>query len=77
MLTGDCFRRDKTKGMITAKNNVDIKGNEASEIPKHVYESLARTLLPAIQEYFESDAGKQAFAEWKAKQAIPPDNKVN
>ncbi len=54
-----------------------VVDNNTSEIPKYVYESLARCLLPAIQEYFESDDGKQAFAEWKAKQAMPQDNKVN
>ena len=31
------------------------------------YESLARSLLPVIQKYYESDEGKQAFAEWKEK----------
>ncbi len=51
--------------------------SDTLKIPSYVYESLARCLLPAIQEYFESDEGKQAFAEWKAKQANPEDNKVN
>ncbi len=54
-----------------------VVNNKTSEIPKYVYESLARCLLPAIQEYYESDEGKQAFAEWKAKQANLQDNKVN
>ena len=31
------------------------------------YESLARSLLPVIQKYYESDEGKRAFAEWKEK----------
>ena len=36
----------------------------------YVFESLARSLLPVIQEYYESEDGKMAFAEWKAtKQA--------
>ena len=34
---------------------------------KFVYESLARSLLPVIQKYYESDEGKRAFAEWKEK----------
>ncbi|MFR8002438.1 MAG: hypothetical protein ACLU62_05895 [Hydrogeniiclostridium sp.] len=42
--------------------------NNTSEIPEYVYESLARSLLPIIQKYFESEKGKKAFAEWKAKQ---------
>ncbi|MBS6462763.1 MAG: hypothetical protein KH352_05125 [Ruminococcus sp.] len=31
------------------------------------YESLARSLLPVIQKYYESDEGKRTFAEWKEK----------
>ena len=40
---------------------------DAAEIPEYVFESLARSLLPVIQEYYESEGGKKAFAEWKAK----------
>ena len=40
---------------------------DATEIPEYVFESLARSLLPVIQEYYESEDGKKAFAEWKAK----------
>ncbi len=60
-----------------AKERIVTKHENTADIPKAVYESLARTLLPAIQEYFESDEGKQAFAEWKAKQVNLQDNKVN
>ena len=43
---------------------------DAAEIPEYVFESLARSLLPVIQKYYESEAGKKAFAEWEAtKQA--------
>lgn len=43
---------------------------DAAEIPEYVFESLARSLLPVIQKYYESEDGKNAFAEWKAtKQA--------
>ena len=41
---------------------------DAIEIPEYVFESLARSLLPVIQKYYESEDGKQVFAEWKAKQ---------
>lgn len=37
---------------------------DATEISEYVYESLAGSLLPAIQKYYESDEGKQAFVEW-------------
>lgn len=40
---------------------------DASEVPEYVFESLARSLLPLIQKYYESEDGKKAFAEWKAK----------
>lgn len=43
---------------------------DAAEIPKYVFESLARSLLPVIQKYYESEGGKKAFAEWKAKKEI-------
>ncbi len=40
---------------------------DAVEIPEYVFESLARSLLPVIQKYYESEDGKKAFVEWKAK----------
>ena len=44
---------------------------DATEIPEYVFESLARSLLPVIQEYYESEDGKKAFADWKAEREIP------
>ena len=43
---------------------------DATEIPEYVFESLARSLLPVIQKYYESEDGKKVFAEWKAKKEI-------
>ena len=40
---------------------------DAAEIPEYVFESLARSLLPVIQKYYESEDGKKVFAEWKAR----------
>ena len=40
---------------------------DAAEIPEYVFESLARSLLPVIQKYYECEDGKKVFAEWKAK----------
>ena len=37
-------------------------------IPKRELEALARCVLPAIQEYYESEAGKREFAKWEAQQ---------
>ena len=37
-------------------------------IPQRDIESLARCLLPRIQEYFESEDGQKEFADWQVKQ---------
>lgn len=50
------------KKKINETNEIDT-----AEVPEFVYESLARSLLPIIQKYYESDEGKRAFAEWKQK----------
>ena len=52
--------------MNTEKANIQ-NSMDATEIPEYVFESLARSLLPVIQKYYESDEGKRAFAEWKEK----------
>lgn len=36
-------------------------------IPDFEIDSLARALLPAIQQYFETDEGKKEFAVWQAE----------
>ena len=55
--------------MNAKKVNIQNSMDEA-EIPEYVFESLARSLLPVIQKYYESEDGKKAFAEWKAKKEI-------
>jgi len=37
------------------------------DIPHEVIQSLARTLLPAIRNYFESEEGQQEYSRWKFK----------
>lgn len=44
------------------------KGKNKSEIPDHVIDALARVALPAIQEYYKTEEGQQAFAKWKVQQ---------
>ena len=58
--------------MNAEKTNIQ-NSMDAAEIPEYVFESLARSLLPVIQEYYESEDGKKAFAEWKAKKEISDD----
>ena len=55
--------------MNAEKANIQT-GVDAAKIPEYVFESLARSLLPVIQKYYESEGGKKAFAEWKAKKEI-------
>lgn len=52
--------------MNTEKTNIQ-NSMDAAEIPEYVFESLARSLLPVIQKYYESEGGKKAFVEWKTK----------
>ena len=56
------------------KNCYDVNDDNSAEIPEFVYESLARSLLPVIQKYYESDEGKRAFAEWKKQKETAEKN---
>ena len=59
--------RREGRNRMKKKNCYDVNDVNSAEIPEFVYESLARSLLPVIQKYYESDEGKRAFAEWKEK----------
>ena len=39
-----------------------------SGVPKHVADAIARTFLPDIIAFFESDEGRREFEEWKQGQ---------
>jgi hypothetical protein len=41
------------------------KDNNKSGVPDNEIEALARCFLPAIREYYETEEGKRAFAEWE------------
>lgn len=49
---------------------IDPKDNNRffSSIPKRASKALVRCVLPAIQEYYESEEGKREFAKWEAQQ---------
>lgn len=50
------------------KKNPDAPlSSSGMDIPNYAFESIARSLLPIIQKYYESDEGKQALAEWEVK----------
>ena len=55
--------------MNAEKANIQT-GVDAAEIPEYVFESLARSLLPVIQKYYESEGGNKVFTEWKAKKEM-------
>lgn len=38
------------------------------DIPEYQLESLARVLLPIMQEYLSSEQGQKDFAEWQQSQ---------
>ena len=40
----------------------------ADDFPREAYEGLARYFLPRIQEYYRTEEGQKAFADWKAQQ---------
>ncbi len=61
------LRSDKEERMNAKRTANDVNDVNSAEIPEFVFESLARSLLPVIQKYYESDDGKKAFAEWKEK----------
>jgi hypothetical protein len=49
-------------------------------VPADAIEALARCLLPAMREFFDSAEGQREFAEWQARQrteqsAEPPEEK--
>ena len=56
-----------TKSTTKPKRKKPIAKGEFNP-PKHEIDSFARCILPAIQAYFESEAGNREFMEWHMKQ---------
>ena len=42
----------------------------ATEVPDYLIESLARTILPSVRKYFDSEEGQRKFAEWKMEKEV-------
>jgi hypothetical protein len=55
----------KKKADMATMGGHHSKGKNKSVLPGHEVEALARCFLPAIREYYETEEGKSAFAEWK------------
>ncbi len=45
------------------------------DIPDYVIESIARSLLPVIRDYYETDEGQRSFKEWQERQKDIMENK--
>jgi len=46
-------------------------------IPEYEMESLARILLPIMQEYLASEEGKRDYAEWQERKKNGADSTTN
>lgn len=62
--------RRKGKDKMHKRKTNEINEIDTAEVPEFVYESLARSLLPVIQKYYESEEGKRTFAEWKQQKDV-------
>lgn len=45
-------------------------------IPDYIIDSLARAMLPAIQEYLSTEEGQREFEEWRAQKNSQVNNKI-
>lgn len=64
----------KKHGFHTSEENAVAKkctydDKDTPEIPGYVFTDLADCLLPLMQEFFNSDEGNKAQADWRAKHA--------
>jgi hypothetical protein len=63
------------------QGGVNVKiGDDKMQVPADAIEALARCLLPAMREFFDSAEGQREFAEWQARKrteqsAEPPEEK--
>jgi len=55
--------------MTRPKTKKHILQSSGFDIPDHQYESLARTLLPMMQKYYESADGKRDLEQYRAEKA--------
>lgn len=46
------------------------KKSNSMDIPDEQLESLARVLLPIMQEYLSSEQGQKDYAEWTAQKQL-------
>lgn len=49
------------------KKQAAPKPESSMEIPVYAIERIARCMLPMIQQFYESEEGKQELKEWETK----------
>ena len=59
------------------KTNLSAQTNDGMEIPDYVFDSIARSLLPVIQAYYETEEGQKSFEEWQQRQRKAVEEKVS
>ena len=60
------MRMGKKKKVI---NNTDL--------PQHAIDTIARTILPSILEYYNSKEGQDEFKKWKEEREKSKDSKAD
>ena len=50
-------------------NMVNKYNDYGTGIPRHEIEALAKVFLPDMQAFFETEEGRQEYAEWQVNQA--------
>ena len=55
---------DEPCANIALGNNPHLTSS-GMDIPDYVIESIARSLLPVIQAYYDSEEGRKMFEEWE------------
>lgn len=60
--------RTELKEVNLAAQRENKPASNGMDIPDHVIESIARSLLPVIRSFYESEEGQRAFEEWQLRQ---------
>lgn len=58
-----CLRIFKSLKKLIIYITKDIRGE--CEIPKSVFETIAKVILPEVTAYFESEKGKKEYEQYK------------
>ena len=59
------------------KTKSSAQSNSGMDIPDYVFDSIARSLLPVIQAYYETEEGQKSFEEWQERQRKTAEEKAS